>query len=222
MNTSANLKVRKGRAGASEAAGSLLAALALTGVCAMLLLLVLPALSRGHRHDPALKCASNLKNIGLAHRIFATDNSDQFPYAVYSNQVAAADLTAAIYFGLLSNELSTPRILICRADESRGAANSWTDLHSTNISYFAGLNADEARPESILGGERNLTMSGMPIQAGVARATNMGRLAWGGHLHGGRSSIVRADGSVQLLASKRLDALRTNFFHKGEWRLVMP
>jgi len=200
----------------------MLAALALTGVCAMLLLVVLPALTRTRIHDPALRCTSNLRNVGLAHRIFATDNSEQFPYAVYSNQVAAADLTAAIYFGWLSNELSTPRVLICRADESRGAANSWTDLHSTNISYFAGLNADEARPESILGGERNLTMNGVPIRAGVARATNMGRLAWGGDLHGGRSSIVRADGSVQLLVSKRLDALRSNFLHNGEWRLLMP
>jgi prepilin-type processing-associated H-X9-DG protein len=205
-------------------AGSLLTALVLTAVSAMVVLIVLPAVMHAHRHPraPRINCVNNLKNVGLANRIFATDNSDQFPYTALSNQVAAGELTASVYFRWLSNELSTPKILICPSDRARREAADWTNLHATNISYFVGLNADEARPDSILGGDRNLTMGSMRLRTGVARGTNLAVLGWGADIHIGQGNILMGDGSVQQLSSQRLNAMRTNFLHNGEWSLLVP
>lgn len=205
-------------------AGSLITALVLTAVSAMFVLVVLPGFMAGRSHPrgPRIQCVNNLKNIGLANRIFATDNNDHFPSAVYSNEVATAGLTAGTYFRWLSNELSTPKILICRADIGRQEASHWTNLHSTNISYFVDLNADETRPDSILGGDRNLTMGSMPLRTGVARGTNLAALGWGADIHMGQGNIVMGDGSVQQLSSQRLNAMHTNFLHLGEWSLLVP
>lgn len=76
-----------------------------------------------------IKCVNNLKQIGLAARIWAGDNKGIYP----SN------------FVCMSNELSTWIILQCPGDKSRNVS-SWDDVAAGNISYImdaAGL------PESI-------------------------------------------------------------------------
>src|SRR5881296_3603291 len=50
---------------------------------------------------------------------------------------------------LLSNELVTPKILVCRSDK-RPAATNFATLRDVNVSYFTGLNADPGNPNSVL------------------------------------------------------------------------
>lgn len=196
--------------------------LVIVAVCAVLAALILPVLLAPRRPAHRNKCVNNLKNIGLTHRIFATDNGDRFPYPALSNQVDAATFTASAYWLWLSNELSTPRILYCPSDTRRQATDSWTNLHATNISYFVNLHADETRPHTILGGDRNLMMGGMPLPPGVARGTNLAELGWGADIHNGQGYVAMSDGSVQQLSPHRLRAARTNFIHAGEWSLLVP
>jgi hypothetical protein len=53
----------------------------LVAIIAILVGLVLPFLARskGRPHGPEIKCRNNLKNIGLAFRIYVSDNNDEFP-----------------------------------------------------------------------------------------------------------------------------------------------
>jgi len=64
-------------------------------------------------------CINNIKRIGLAARLWAMNNSRTFPTDFLS----------------MSNELSTPKILVCPGDTNRSAADRWADVNQTSISY---------------------------------------------------------------------------------------
>jgi len=82
-----------------------------------------------------IQCVNNLKQIGLAARIFATDNNDVLP----------PDWLA------MTNELSTPKILVCPADTGRQVAPNWTSFSAANISYqFLNPNGSETEPQVVL------------------------------------------------------------------------
>lgn len=67
----------------------------------------------------AIKCVNNMKQLGLAVRVWATDNADEFPPDVLS----------------MTNELATPNVLVCPADETRSAAPDWASYTAANLSY---------------------------------------------------------------------------------------
>lgn len=82
-----------------------------------------------------IKCVNNLKQIGLAARIWANDNNDVLP----PNWL------------VMSNELSTPKLLICPGDTARSAAPNWSSFSAANVSYeFLNPNGSEAEPEVLL------------------------------------------------------------------------
>jgi len=196
--------------------------LILITVIALLVGLALPALAKARTKAHRIRCVGRLGTIGLAYRIFATDHSDRFPYAFFSNRVDLTNLTASKYYSWMSNDLVTPKLLICPADKARRAVTSWIGLHSTNVNYFAGLAADKNSPDSILAGDRNLVANSQPLSSGLARGTNLASLVWGRDIHREHGHVAMGDGSVQQLSSARLDASRTNFLHTGEYLLLVP
>ncbi len=83
----------------------------------------------------SMACVNNLKQIGLAARIWATDNGDVLP----PNWLA------------MTNELATPKILVCPGDPARAAAQNWASLSAANVSYeYLNPNGSEADPYVIL------------------------------------------------------------------------
>jgi Tfp pilus assembly protein PilE len=88
---------------------SLTELIVLVAVIGVLDVVFLPYFARPKVNSTRIKCVSNLKNVGLAFRIFATDNNDLFPPALMmSNGVEMAKIDALSVFRTLSNELSTP------------------------------------------------------------------------------------------------------------------
>ncbi len=82
--------------------------------------LLLPALAKGKDKASTAKCVNNMKQIGLAARIYSNDHQDTFPPDFIS----------------MSNELATPNILICPGDASKSPALSFADFDpSQNVSY---------------------------------------------------------------------------------------
>ena len=65
------------------------------------------------------------------------------------------------HFQVMSNELSTPKILVCPAD-TRVAATNFVRLKNQNVSYFVGLEANDANPQRFLDGDRNITGDSEP------------------------------------------------------------
>ncbi len=183
----------------------------LCGVAVVLLamLVILPMFARPRHHGPGysrISCVNNLKQVGLAFRIYANDNGDLYPTQVPDrlggamDSVERGDITRV--FLVLSNELSVPKTVVCRAD-SRIAATNWNAFAATNISYFVGLDARDTKPNMLLGGDRNLARDGAMLSGVVALGTNS-PLTWTDQLHKKAGNILLADGSVQQATAKLL------------------
>jgi prepilin-type processing-associated H-X9-DG protein len=164
-----------------------------------------------------IKCVNNLKNLGLAARIFATDNDGKFSWVVpiaKGGSLEEIGDTNRIWhhFQVLSNELSTPRILQCPTDPrvpdrlafSAGGASDQVQFgHNDHVSYFLNLSASEEEPESILAGDRNLTRSNTPIRGRITPApSDVFNFTTPGH-HEGAGNLLFGDGSVQLVSRGR-------------------
>jgi prepilin-type processing-associated H-X9-DG protein len=160
---------------------------------------------KGPRKSPRIKCVNNLKNVGLAFRIFATDNNDQFPPQVFaSNGVPMGRSGALRVFLTLSNELSTPMLLHCPSDANRATATNFANLTSRSLSYFASITAMETTPLAFLAGDRNLLSNGLPVRRGLFPLSTHVQSGWSTEIHNGQGNICMGDGSVQQFSAQRL------------------
>lgn len=179
--------------------------------------LVLQKLSSTKPSSKRIRCVSHLKNVGLGFRIYATDNNDRFPgWSMLSNHLDLSSIRITDIYNALSNELSTPKILLCDYDKKRVATDSFAQLKPENISYFASLSADESNPQSFLAGDRNILVDGKPVPRVLALTTNSD-VAWSREIHVEQGNIVMGDGSVQQFSISRLktanrqQGMATNF-----------
>jgi len=99
------------------------------------------------------------------------------------------------HFQTLSNELVLAKMLICPTD-TRLPAASFPLLQNSNVSYFVGVKAEFAVPESILAGDRNLTVNSLPNPS-ILRGTADNRMWWTRELHQFKGNILFADGHVE-------------------------
>jgi prepilin-type processing-associated H-X9-DG protein len=155
-----------------------------------------------------IRCTNNLKQIGMAFRLFATDNNDLFPMSLSTNEGGTKELarTVGVYrhFQVMSNELNSPRILMCRQD-TRKEANSFSSLGNSNISYFVGLRADETKPNTLLAGDRSLALPNFTPAGGsllVLRSNSL--VSWSKAIHNEAGNVALGDGSVQNVSTTRL------------------
>ena len=83
----------------------------------------------------SVQCVSNMKQIGLAARIWSNDHKDIFPPD----------------FITMKGELSTPKILFCPADTAVVRVTEWSELNPSTISYrFLNPNGSELEPTKVL------------------------------------------------------------------------
>jgi len=177
------------------------------GVMVILMALVISAAARARDKSRKISCSCNLKQIGLAFRIFANDNGDAYPMSVSTKKGGSIEYLTATdvfrHFRAMSNELSTPTILVCPAD-NRKPAPSFSVLSNANISYFVGLNATAVFPQTLLAGDRNLMTNGVPVGSGVVVLTTNLAVGWTAALHKGSANVLLGDGSVQPFTNVRL------------------
>jgi hypothetical protein len=198
------------------------------------LFVLLPALRKPQINSARINCVNNLKQVGLAYRLWAGDNGDKFPMQVSTNTGGTMELVqsgaAYPHFQVMSNELSTPKILKCPEDKLRVTANHFGPaLRDTNISYFIGLEADETLPSMWLAGDRNLTANGLEVKPGLFTFKANKILGWSAQLHKHQGNLGLADGSAQQVTNTRLQRYATNALHtyvnattNTSFRLAMP
>jgi len=181
---------------------------------------VVPALRNAKLKAARISCTSNLKQIGLGFRIFSTDNGDRYPMQIPASLSDSNNPPAPRpiyqYFAGLSNELGTPRVLICPNDHRRFATN-WASLRNPNLSYFLGFMAKETEPHSLLGGDRNLATNGVAVSNCIVDVNSNSVLSWTAELHGSSGNVMLGDGSVQQWTST---ILRTGLVMTN--RLIIP
>ena len=169
---------------------------------------LLPMLARPRRCGCRVSCANNLKQIGLSVRLFANDNGDRYPMAVSTNDGGSLEFVQTFeayrHLQTLSNELSTPKVIVCPLDSRRPATNWWSaDLENSKVSYFVGLAAEESFPQMILAGDRNITTGYLPRNGTLWITTNR-PVGWTAQIHTNAGNICFSDGSVQAFTSAGL------------------
>jgi len=170
------------------AAMTLTEVLLVSFVLALAVALLLPGLAAAKKKHSRLNCASNLKQVGIAFRLWEGDNNDKYPMAVSVTNGGAMELVTtgnvAACFRVMSNELSTPKILICPKDTHRvWATNFSTDFDNSHISYFVGLDAEERKPQTLLSGDDNFVIGGVPAKSGLLELSTNIPVAWASERH---------------------------------------
>jgi len=198
-----------------------------TVVVAVLVTLILPAVTRpGRMRARGIPCMNNLKLIGLGFRLFANDNEDKLPWGVSTNQGGSREFletpfSAFRHFQVISNELSTPWRLLCFRDRQRNGATNWSSFQGNKaLSYFVGLDASGSNRSSILSGDRFLGSTHPPTN-GLLTLDVLSLLWWTNGAHGGGGNLVKSDLSVEHVESRGLlQALRNSGLATN--RLALP
>ena len=180
--------------------------------------LLIPRLKRARATGDRIQCNNNLKQIGLAYRVWEGDNNDKFPMAVSQTNGGTMELitgpNAWRHYQVMSNELSTPWVLTCPAETNQNhllattfdtpdLKNKVQFLSNSNLSFFVGVDANDTNPQLILAGDRNIT-NGMPVKNGVLNLTTNTPAGWTEEMHNGVGNIALSDGSVQQLSTLNL------------------
>jgi prepilin-type processing-associated H-X9-DG protein len=181
-------------------------------VVMILAVLFLPRLLAPKRHGSYINCINNLKQAGLAFRIWEGDNGDKYPMGISVTLGGAREMVATgnvtQVFQVMSNELSTPKILLCPEDMTRRWATNFAGLSNSNISYFVGVDVtNELNPNLIVAGDGNFELKGFPVKPGLRSFWTNDPVAWTRDRHGGPKyfgNLAFADGSVQQVYSSSL------------------
>jgi competence protein ComGC len=109
------------------AALTLVEVLVVIATLAVFVLLIVPAIGTRNYRSKRMMCVSNLRQIGIAYTVWADDNGGKYPRQVSLTNGGAMELIATgnvvACFQVMSNQLPTPKILLCPAEQ-----NTWPRL----------------------------------------------------------------------------------------------
>jgi prepilin-type N-terminal cleavage/methylation domain-containing protein len=186
-----------------KAAFTLIELLVVIAIIAILAAMLLPALAAAKRKAQRINCVNNLKEVGIAFKVWEGDNGDKYPQAVSTNSGGALELVGSSQntttvspgsyvqaFLCMSNELSTPKLLLCTSDNNHTiAATNFIPQMTAAIatpanvvpfvSYFLCGDAADPYPQMVLDGDRNIGGgAAVPSSGSAATYASLGTNAY--------------------------------------------
>jgi hypothetical protein len=174
-------------------------------ILAILVVVFLPPTGKPRPYAPRISCANNLKQIGLSFRTWAIDNEGHFPMQVSVTNGGTMELVGGgqvfPHFQVMSNELTTPRILFCPADKRRTYATSFmSGFSDQNISYFLNVDAIPDNNTNLLCGDGNLTNQRSAGSRFVSIIKDA-HIGWTNEIHSKEGNLCFGDGAVDAVAN---------------------
>ena len=209
---------------------TLIELLVVIAIIAILAAMLLPALAAAKKKAQKIACVNSQKQVGLAFRIWGGDHNQKYPMTVSVNDGGSFEYICShapgssaafgywpfMTFMSMSNELSTPKIVLCPSDNihapsTNGFVLGWGNgsFGQPSVSYLINGDASEADPQMVLAGDSSISATvGGPRVYGVAftgggggaggLALPLNTIAWSTtDYHSGSGNLLMADGSVQ-------------------------
>ncbi len=206
---------------------------------ALLTAVAWPVLASNKPRADRIACVNNLRQIGKAFNSWASDHGDWNPWLISTSAGGNQDypngagslirVEVWFQFSWVSNELGSPKVLADPGDTNGRpgplqVATSWDEYPSGGflngaygnnaVSYFIGLHAVFARPQSLLCGDRNvpitaknaLCVTTIPcdaISAGPGTVVPLS-IGWTNAVHGENGNLLSNDGQVRQVGSAGL------------------
>jgi Tfp pilus assembly protein PilE len=204
----------------------------LVGVLWMVAATAFPGWVNQRRRSDQTACFNNLRQIGEAFHSYATDHVGETPWMQEYRRTPPALLADARFeFSLLSNHLSSVRLLLCPSDSA--SRNSEEKERRTGLTepravdYFIGTHASASRPIAILSGDRNLRYDGEGnCVLGLSKIWMFegggSQGAWTNAIHGLTGNLLFGDGQVQQTTTAGLRCALAKPVEQGLTHIIAP
>jgi competence protein ComGC len=177
----------------------------------LFVLLVLPGIMRPQRPDHSVsRCASNVKQITIAFKMFEGDNNGLLPFQTKDSLAYTNTTHAWLHFLSLSNELGSAKILLCPSDRqaktqavdfnsgTNAGPQSLPTLKNAGVSYFVNLDAQSTNYDLWLTGDGRLGDVGRTNHGPLLLVNPNSRLRWDQPLHDERPNVALVYGNNHI------------------------
>ena len=167
------------------------------------------ALNTAKRKAGRVSEASVLKAIRIGFLVWADDHNAKFPMELSVAEGGTKELAdtgdVVSTFQIMSNELATPKVLICPQDTDHVFAKNFsTGFSAKNISFFLGLDASTNFTLAFFVGDDNFAIGGVPVKSGLLKVSTNAPISWTAARHRFNGNIAFADGGVQQMDNQHL------------------